>query len=101
MAYTMISDPRDTAATSGGTVTEMPRLRRPWLYPHRSLEPDLAEAAALAYLLDPRATYAAIARTVACAWITVWRWVARVASRQIVREGLGRAAALLGRDVER
>ena len=28
-------------------------LRPPWLYPHRSLEPDLAEAAALAYLLDP------------------------------------------------
>ena len=28
-------------------------LRPAWLYPHRSLELDLAEAAALTYLLDP------------------------------------------------
>ena len=46
-------------------------LRPPWLYPHRSLEPDLAEAAALAYLLDPQMTYTAVAAAFGCAWITV------------------------------
>ena len=55
-------------------------LRPPWLYPHRSLEPDLAEAAALAYLLDPQMTYTAVAAAFGCAWITVWRWVGWVAA---------------------
>jgi hypothetical protein len=55
-------------------------LRPPWLYPHRSLEPDLAEAAALAYLLDPRMTYTAVAAAFGCAWITVWRWVGWLAA---------------------
>jgi transposase-like protein len=47
----------------------------PWLYPHRSFEPDVAEAAALAYLIDPAATYAATAEAFGCAPSTVWRWV--------------------------
>ena len=63
-------------------------LRPPWLYPHRSLEPDLAEIAALKYLLDPRATYVSVAAAVACSWITVWRWVGWIAA-------LGTPAALL------
>ncbi|MBI3108963.1 MAG: hypothetical protein HYY95_25895 [Candidatus Rokubacteria bacterium] len=55
-------------------------LRPPWLYPHRSLEPDIAEAAALAYLLDPHTSYAAVATAVGCAWITVGRWVGWLAA---------------------
>jgi hypothetical protein len=55
-------------------------LRPPWLYPHRSLEPDVAEAAALAYLLDPPTSYAAVATAFGCAWITVWRWVGWLAA---------------------
>jgi len=55
-------------------------VRPPWLYPHRSLEPDVAEAAALAYLLDPRATYVSVARAFGCAWVTVWRWVGWLAA---------------------
>ncbi len=47
-------------------------LRPAWMYPHRSLEPDVAETAALAYLREPHATYAAVATAVGCAWITVW-----------------------------
>jgi hypothetical protein len=48
-------------------------LRPPWLYPHRSVEPDVAEAAALTYLLDARATYTLVATAFWCAWVTVWR----------------------------
>ncbi len=33
-------------------------LRPPWLYPQRTFEPDVAEAAAHAYLVGPGATYA-------------------------------------------
>jgi len=65
-------------------------LRPAWLYPHRSFEPDVAEAAALAYLLPPHATYAAVALAIGCAWITVWRWVGWIA-------GLVAPAALLAR----
>jgi hypothetical protein len=67
-------------------------LRPAWLYPHRSLEPDVAEAAAFAYLLDGHATYATVARTVGCAWITVWRWVGWIA-------GLAAPASLLAQAV--
>ena len=55
-------------------------LRPPWLYPHRSLEPDVAEAAALFYLLDPAATYVSVAPAFQCSWVTVWRWVGWVAA---------------------
>jgi hypothetical protein len=68
-------------------------LRPPWLYPHRSFEPDVAEAAALTYLLDPQATYTAVARGMDCAWVTVWRWVGWIAA-------LVRPAAVLARAVE-
>jgi hypothetical protein len=54
-------------------------LRPPWLYPHRTFEPDVAEAAALAYLTDPAGTYAGTAKTFGCATSTVWRWVGWVA----------------------
>jgi len=55
-------------------------LRPPWLYPYRSLEPDVAEQAALTYLLDPQARYISVARAVGCAWVTVWRWVGWIAA---------------------
>ena len=38
-------------------------LRPSFLYPHRSLEPDLAEASALAYLSDPGASYSSVSRS--------------------------------------
>lgn len=70
-------------------------LRPPWLYPHRSLEPDVAEAAALTYLLEPHRSYAAVATAFGCAWITVWRWVGWLAT--LVTPGvLVAAAARLG-----
>jgi transposase-like protein len=50
-------------------------LRPAWLYPHRTFEPDVAEAAALAYLVEPGATYADTAEGFGCATSTVWRWV--------------------------
>lgn len=69
-------------------------LRPAWLYPHRSLEPDLAEAAALAYLLDPRATYVSVATAFGCAWVTVWRWVGWIAALVAPAVLLARAARL-------
>jgi len=69
-------------------------LRPGWLYPHRSVEPDVAEAAALAYLLQPHATYATVARAVGCAWITVWRWVGWIAGLVAPAVLLARAARL-------
>jgi len=69
-------------------------LRPAWLYPHRSVEPDVAEAAALAYLLDPQATYAAVAVAVGCAWVTVWRWVGWIAGLVAPAAALAQAARL-------
>jgi hypothetical protein len=54
--------------------------RPPWLYPHRSLEPDVAEAATLTYLLEPATSYRAVATAFGCAWITVWRWIGWLAA---------------------
>jgi putative transposase len=65
-------------------------LRPPWLYPHRSFEPDVAETAALTYLFNPSATDVAVAPAFGCSWITVWRWVGWIAA-------LGTPAALLAR----
>jgi hypothetical protein len=73
-------------------------LRPPWLYPHRSLEPDVAEAAALSYLLDPAATYISVARTFLCAWVRVWRWVGWVAALVTPAALLARAAQLGARE---
>jgi hypothetical protein len=88
-------------------------LRPAWLYPHRSLEPDLAEIAALTYLADPQATYRSVAQRVGCSWGTVWLWVgwlarlvtppavlarvARLASHGVVPAWLPRVVAAAGR----
>lgn len=69
-------------------------LRPPWLYPHRTLEPDVAEAAVLTYLLDPRATYTSVATAIGCAWVTVWRWVGWLATLVTPAALLARAARL-------
>lgn len=50
-------------------------LRPAFLYPHRHLEPDVAEASALAYLSAPGASYRWIGETYGCSGRTVWRWV--------------------------
>lgn len=72
-------------------------LRPPWLYPQRSLEPDVAEAAALTYLLDPQATYTSVATTFGCAWVTVWRWVGWIAALVAPAVLMARAARLAAR----
>ena len=57
-------------------------LRPPWLYPHRSLQADVVEAAALTYLQAPEATYRAVAAGHHCSARSVWRsvgWVATLA----------------------
>jgi hypothetical protein len=69
-------------------------LRPPWLYPHRSLEPDLAETAALTYLADPQATYRSVAQRVGCSWGTVWLWVGWLASLVTPAAVLARVARL-------
>lgn len=50
------------------------------LYPHRSFEPAVVEAAALEYLSEASATYARVAEKYACAPRSVWRWVEWLAS---------------------
>jgi hypothetical protein len=69
-------------------------LRPPWLYPHRTLEPDLAEVAALAYLADPRATYRSVAQRCGCSWVTVWLWVGWLATLVTPAGLLARVARL-------
>ncbi len=54
-------------------------LRPAFLYPHRSFAPDVTEAAAVAYLCVPEATYDAVAERVGCAPRSVWRWVSSIA----------------------
>jgi hypothetical protein len=49
--------------------------RPSFLYPHRSFEPDLLEAAALAYLKDPAATYAKTSRRYGCSLTMLWGWI--------------------------
>ncbi len=55
-------------------------LRPAFLYPHRVFEPDVDEGAAFAYLADPSATYAAVARRFSCSPRSVWRWVGWLAA---------------------
>lgn len=69
-------------------------LRPPCLYPHRSLEPDLAEAAALAYLAEPQATYRAVAQRVGCSWGAVWLWIGWLATLVTPATVLARVARL-------
>jgi len=59
-----------------------------FVYPRRQFAPDVNEAAALAYLSDPSATYVKVAARFSCSWTSVWRWVgwlsALVAPEQIL-----------------
>lgn len=54
-------------------------LRPSFLYPFVSLQPDVAESAALAYLSDANATYKQVGANIGCSARTVWRWVGWVA----------------------
>lgn len=71
-------------------------LRPAFLYPHRSLEPDVAEAAALAYLGEADSTYAAVASEYGCSARTVWRWVGWIAGLAVIGELLAEAERLTG-----
>jgi hypothetical protein len=46
-----------------------------FLYPRRQFSPDVSEAAALAYLATPSATYVEVGARFSCSWTSVWRWV--------------------------
>jgi hypothetical protein len=46
-----------------------------FVYPRRQFSPDVNEAAALAYLAAPSATYVEVAARFGCSWTSVWRWV--------------------------
>jgi transposase-like protein len=68
----------------GGLVLQRVACSRCWrswslwpgvLYPRRQFAPDLVEAAALAYLTAPGATYVKVAARFGCSWTSVWRWV--------------------------
>jgi hypothetical protein len=83
-------------------------LRPPFLYPHRSLEPDVAESAALAYVTEPSASYSQVAAAHGCSARSVWRWMGWIAGLVAVGEllaeaerltGAGQAAALIPRAV--
>jgi hypothetical protein len=50
------------------------------LYPHRSFEPDVVEAAGLEYLSEASATYAHVAAKHGCSPRSVWRWIGWLAS---------------------
>lgn len=47
----------------------------PFLYPHRSYEPDLVESASYAYLQSASATYVRTAEQFGCSWTVLWRWI--------------------------
>ena len=55
-------------------------LRPPFLYPHRTFEPDVVEAAALTYLSAPESTYDAVAAAMGSSPRSVWRWIGWLAS---------------------
>lgn len=55
-------------------------LRPPFLYPHRVYQPDVNEAASLAYLSDPGATYNGVGTLVGCSPRSVWRWTGWLAA---------------------
>ena len=83
-------------------------LQPAFLYPQRSLEPDVAEAAAFSYLSEPSGTYEETGKAHGCSTSTAWRWVgwiggllsppALVAEAERL-EGAGQAAALIPREV--
>lgn len=83
-------------------------LRPAFLYPRRSLEPDVAEGAALSFLSKPTATYEATGKAFGCSTSTVWRWVGWIAALLSARalladaerlSGTGQSAALTPREV--
>lgn len=83
-------------------------LRPAFLYPHRSFEPDVVEAAGFDYLSDPAATYEKTARDHGCSPRSVWRWVSWLAvvvqARALLAtaerlSGAGQSAALIPREV--
>jgi hypothetical protein len=95
---------RVLCATCRSSWTMLP----PFLYPSRSLEPDVAEAAGFSYLSEPDATYEETARACGCSTSTVWRWVGWIAgllsTRVLLAEaerlsGAGQSAALVPREV--
>lgn len=55
-------------------------LRPPFLYAHRLYEPDINEAAALAYLSEASATYDRVAKQMTCSPRSVWRWIGWLAA---------------------
>jgi hypothetical protein len=55
-------------------------LHPAFLYPHRSLEPDVMEAAGLKYLSDPASTYEKTAKDHGCSPRSVWVTAARTPS---------------------
>lgn len=69
-------------------------LRPPFLYPHRSFQPDVVEAAAAAYLAGEHGTYASVAEGCGCAPRSVWRWVGWLATLIVPAVLLGEAARI-------
>jgi len=95
---------RVTCATCGKSWPLLP----PFVYPRRSLQPDVAEAAALFYVSKAEATYEETGRTFGCSTTTVWRWVGWIAGLLAARDLLaaaeclsctGQSAALMPREV--
>ena len=83
-------------------------IRPEALYPHRSFQPDVVEAGAIAYLSDPSATYQKTADALGCSPRSVWRWIGWLAhlldAPAIVSEAeqhfsSGQSAALIPREV--
>jgi len=50
-------------------------LRPAFLYPHRALQPDVVQAAAVKYLAEEDGTYRRVAACFRCSARSVWRWV--------------------------
>lgn len=50
-------------------------LLPPFLYPHRSYEPDLVESASLAYLQNAAGRYVQTGNQFGCSWTALWRWI--------------------------
>jgi hypothetical protein len=83
-------------------------LRPSFLYPHRTFQLDVVEAAATAYLISPHATYLATAIAFRCSPRSVWRWVGWSATLAPVpevvgaierRSGAGQSPYLIPREV--
>lgn len=46
-----------------------------WIYPHRSYQLDVVEAALDAYLGQAAQSYRSVAARLECNWVTLWLWV--------------------------